>query len=111
MSPQLANSSSLAISSTFSFIERIFADGGYRDDKMARVVAYRGLEVGDRMRYDACRWFRGAAPVLDRRAHFGLEAAAGVWPGTSTLRVNHYRLRPSRHDPHHAQTARRKCLT
>ena len=58
----------------FPFIERIFADGGYRGEKMALVVARTGawkLEIVKRS--DAAKGFAGLAQALDRGAHLRLD--------------------------------------
>ena len=69
------------------------------------------LEIGDRETKRCRQRLRGAAQALDRRAHLRLDQPLSAsHPGLRALRANHYRLHPSRHDPHHAPTARCKSL-
>ena len=84
----------------FPFIERIFADGGYRGEKMALVVARTGswkLEIVKRSNAAGFevlpkRW------IIERT--FAWISRCRRLAKERTLRANRYRLRPSRHDPH-----------
>ena len=89
---------------SFPFIETIFADGGYQGPRMAATVATTGcwkLEIvkrTDAHRFVALpkRWDRGANVRLD-------QPQPAPRPRLRALCQNRCRLRPSRHDPHHAQ--------
>jgi transposase len=91
----------------FPFIERIFADGGYAGQKMALVAWRTGTwRVQIVKRSDAAgfqvlpkRWIVERTFCLD-------QSQSSLGARLRTLRLNRGCLRPTCHDPHHAQATR-----
>jgi hypothetical protein len=92
----------------FPFIERIYGDGGYQGPKAATAAAKTGrwtIEIVARL-----------AISSGSRLCPSAGSSSGRWPGSAdfaasrfrALRQNCRRLNSPRHDPHHAEAARRK---
>ncbi len=69
----------------------------------ARCLANRSMKAGDR-EASRCLWLRGLAQKVDCRKDVRLDQSQSP-PGSRlrALRYDRRRLRPPRHDPHHAQ--------
>ena len=89
----------------FPFVERIFADGGYRGPKMAAAVAKTGawrLQIVKRT--DAHRFVVLPKRWVVERTFAWISPQPPARPRFRALRPHRRRLRPPRHDPHHAAT-------
>ena len=89
---------------SFPFIETIFADGGYQGPRMAATVATTGcwkLEIVKRT--DAHRFVALPKRWIVERTFLLDQPQPAPRPRLRAICQNRCRLRPSRHDPHHAQ--------
>ena len=89
---------------SFPFIETIFADGGYQGPRMAATVATTGcwkLEIVKRT--DAHRFVALPKRWIVERTFAWISRNRRLARDFERLCQNRCRLRPSRHDPHHAQ--------